>query len=213
MCRKYKKRSKRTTYGGNVFRSEGEAKWAVFFDCLGIEYDYEPHYSEVETGCRTVNYMPDFFLPGLRKYIEIKPSKPYEMENIRAAGWSKHVGDIVILFNINPPTEKSENGWLFQFEEPGRTPILFESICWGECPKCGHIDLAEYGLITSCGCYTLEQLEQTLDDNEEEGLEMYPRFVRARRLLAAYQIAKSHEFGKGKSGRVAKLPVQYGLWG
>ena len=30
-----------TKYNGYTFRSRQEARWAVFFDHLGIEYEYE----------------------------------------------------------------------------------------------------------------------------------------------------------------------------
>jgi len=64
----------------------------------------------------------------LDKYVEIKPSKPYEIENTKAAEWSKHIGDMIILFNLNPPTETLENGWLFSYKESYSTPILSEDI-------------------------------------------------------------------------------------
>lgn len=158
MRRKYDILPKRTKYAGTIFESVLEARWAVFFDCLGIEYVYEPELAEVETGCRIVHHKPDFFLSRLNKYVEIKPSKPHETENIKAAAWSKYIGDIIILFNLNPPSEKIENGWLFSYEEPCGVPILSENIWWGECPKCGHIDLEEYGQLTSCGSFTLDDL-------------------------------------------------------
>lgn len=31
-----------TIYNGYRFRSRLEARWAVFFDALGVEYQYEP---------------------------------------------------------------------------------------------------------------------------------------------------------------------------
>lgn len=31
-----------TEYNGYLFRSRLEARWAVFFDAMGIEYEYEP---------------------------------------------------------------------------------------------------------------------------------------------------------------------------
>ena len=31
-----------TVYNGYRFRSRLEARWAVFFDAAGIEYEYEP---------------------------------------------------------------------------------------------------------------------------------------------------------------------------
>ena len=46
-----------TEYNGYRFRSRLEARWAVFFDSLGIEYEYEPEGFELPSGKR---YLPDF---------------------------------------------------------------------------------------------------------------------------------------------------------
>jgi hypothetical protein len=48
-----------TAYKGYNFRSRLEARWAVFFDALGIEWEYEPEGFEFEDGTR---YLPDFLL-------------------------------------------------------------------------------------------------------------------------------------------------------
>ena len=32
----------KTEYGGVTYRSQTEARWAVFFDTLGVEFQYEP---------------------------------------------------------------------------------------------------------------------------------------------------------------------------
>ena len=59
-----------TVYNGYRFRSRLEARWAVFFDALGIKYDYEPEGFDLgELGW----YLPDFYLSGLKYYVEIKP--------------------------------------------------------------------------------------------------------------------------------------------
>ena len=46
-----------TEYNGYRFRSRLEARWAVFFDALGIDYEYEPEGYELPSGKR---YLPDF---------------------------------------------------------------------------------------------------------------------------------------------------------
>lgn len=50
-----------TRYAGCHFRSRLEARWAVFFDALGIEWQYEPQGFEVSSG----RYLPDFYLPNV----------------------------------------------------------------------------------------------------------------------------------------------------
>ena len=46
-----------TIYNGYRFRSRLEARWAVFFDALGVEYEYEPEGFNLPNGGR---YLPDF---------------------------------------------------------------------------------------------------------------------------------------------------------
>lgn len=46
-----------TEYNGYRFRSRLEARWAVFFDALGVDYNYEPEGIESDDGVR---YLPDF---------------------------------------------------------------------------------------------------------------------------------------------------------
>jgi len=48
-----------TVYNGYRFRSRLEARWAVFFDALGVKYEYEPEGFELPSGER---YLPDFRL-------------------------------------------------------------------------------------------------------------------------------------------------------
>lgn len=46
-----------TQYKGYHFRSRLEARWAVFFDALGLEWEYEPEGFDLGDG---VYYLPDF---------------------------------------------------------------------------------------------------------------------------------------------------------
>ena len=61
-----------TYYKGYRFRSRLEARWAVFFDALGIEYRYELEGFKLPDG---KYYLPDFYLPEFNIYVEIKPSR------------------------------------------------------------------------------------------------------------------------------------------
>jgi hypothetical protein len=61
-----------TRYAGRLFRSRLEARWAVFFDKLGISWEYEPEGYKLEDGTW---YLPDFRLTLMRKeyWCEVKP--------------------------------------------------------------------------------------------------------------------------------------------
>ncbi len=51
-----------TEYKGYKFRSRLEARWAVFFDSLGVEWEYEPEGFDLGGG---LHYLPDFRLHGV----------------------------------------------------------------------------------------------------------------------------------------------------
>jgi hypothetical protein len=87
-----------TFYKGYHFRSRLEARWAVFFDALGISWKYEVEGYEKEVGATTVTgeevteimrYLPDFFLPNSRGgggvYVEVKGDK-----NALKNNWEHH---------------------------------------------------------------------------------------------------------------------------
>jgi hypothetical protein len=60
-----------THYKGYRFRSRLEARWAVFFDEMGIKWDYEVEgYDLGESGW----YLPDFYLKSFNCFCEIKPT-------------------------------------------------------------------------------------------------------------------------------------------
>lgn len=67
-----------TTYGGHRFRSRLEARWAVWLDHVGVNWEYESEGFEVgaRLSLRDENhfYLPDFWLPDLHLYAEVKGS-------------------------------------------------------------------------------------------------------------------------------------------
>lgn len=62
------KQSIRTRYNGTLFRSKLEADWARAFDALGLEWVYEKEGRYFGK----VFYLPDFYLPRSRQYVEVK---------------------------------------------------------------------------------------------------------------------------------------------
>lgn len=68
-----------TRYAGCLFRSRLEARWAVFFDTLGIAWEYEAQGFECQPRCWLSGvapfwYLPDFWLPDLGLHAEVKGS-------------------------------------------------------------------------------------------------------------------------------------------
>ena len=81
-----------TVYDGYRFRSRLEARWAVFFNALGIEYEYEKEgYDLGEHGW----YLPDFWLPQVQMWAEVKagPLNESELAKLEALVlMTKHAG-------------------------------------------------------------------------------------------------------------------------
>lgn len=65
-----------TRYAGHRFRSRLEARWAVALDALGVRWQYEVEGYECGTRLswsdRTIKYLPDFWLPDLGTWAEVK---------------------------------------------------------------------------------------------------------------------------------------------
>lgn len=59
-----------TKYKGHSFRSRLEARWAVYFDVIGIEWWYEMEGYQLPS-CW---YLPDFWLPQVNMFAEVKPT-------------------------------------------------------------------------------------------------------------------------------------------
>jgi hypothetical protein len=60
-----------TRYKGYRFRSRLEARWAVFFEALGLKWEYEPEGFATRAGW----YLPDFYLPEMDMWVEVKPDQ------------------------------------------------------------------------------------------------------------------------------------------
>jgi hypothetical protein len=70
-----------TLFDGILFRSRLEARWACFYKTLGINYSYE---HEGYQGQNWIRYLPDFYIPHLDCFIEIKGNVPTIKEEEKA---------------------------------------------------------------------------------------------------------------------------------
>ncbi len=131
-----------TLYRGHRMRSRLEARWAVFMDCMGIDWDYEKEGYELGGGLR---YLPDFWIPKLNLWMEVKGQQD--------AGWdikaqelsAKHRPIAVFIGACAPPVGLSdcgtknaaafcENGrWIYRSSED-TTPRFRHA--WSACDAC-----------------------------------------------------------------------------
>ncbi len=82
----------KTAYKGIQYKSRLEARTAIFFDCLGLRFEYEPKFFEIE---KDFWYVPDFYLRDLELWVEIKGPDLYEEAQIKAEGLCRTTGQVV----------------------------------------------------------------------------------------------------------------------
>ena len=119
-----------TYYNGYKFRSRLEARWAVFFDALGVEYEYEPEGYHLPNGEK---YLPDFRIKCYGKrgccdynepfdlYVEVKGKMTQrDADKIKAfAGWVKDAGyanPVLIVGNIPSQYGASDSSVMHSYE-------------------------------------------------------------------------------------------------
>ena len=143
-----------TVYNGYKFRSRLEARWAVFFDALGIKYEYEKEGYEKDGIC----YLPDFALPNMylrgkkfkNIFVEIKP-KAHELTEDESKKIAVAIDeDNALILFCGPPEIIYEMGgeqyeWIkgSDVEYPGHDKDIPDHLWWDnymilcKCYECG----------------------------------------------------------------------------
>ena len=93
-----------TQYRGYRFRSRLEARWAVFFDRLGIKWEYEIEAYRLASG---VGYLPDFYLPRISGgvFVEVKP---VEFDCLKAIQFAEESDRAMLLARGTPAAKYYE---------------------------------------------------------------------------------------------------------
>jgi hypothetical protein len=149
-----------TEYNGVTFRSRLEARWAVFFDHMGIRYLYEPARVTTPLGW----YIPDFYLPDLQTFWIVKGDDIDETEEEKVQYLaSRGYGAVIARSDVPENTQRLFDdrwgadkfyGWVRhshrdQRDEQGSEETgLFRSyfswdneVFFGKCKYCGAINL------------------------------------------------------------------------
>ena len=180
-----------TIYNGVRFRSRTEARWAVFMDALSVVWEYEREGFDLGDG---VLYLPDFWLPQLNCWIEIKGARAVpedELEKVRRL--AKQSGKDVYLFCGSPLAPDEDNPNLWYGAESAADWFPSEGgqdghYLWCACPKCHRIGIEFDGRAGRIGCGCV------LGDKTYN--------FRSTRLLAAYSKAREARLD-GRSQREA----------
>lgn len=98
-----------TIWKGYRFRSRTEARWAVFLEAQGIEFEYEPEGVILPSG----PYLPDFRMTGFPRkmpggfehqdvWLEVKGTEPTDEERNKCVELSAETGALVLLAVRSP---------------------------------------------------------------------------------------------------------------
>ena len=153
-----------TSYKGYRFRSRLEARWAVFLDELGLPWQYEREGYDLD-GLR---YLPDFWLPRQRQWMEVKPDitsvTDEEREKCRrlavATGFEVGMvfGDLCAVGVIADRVIVGACiGWypnpISAYLGEDRESIYGETMWeWGACDACGALGMGHLGTHRTCHC-------------------------------------------------------------
>ena len=143
-----------TEYNGYLFRSRLEARWAVFFDEIGLNWSYEAEGYVLDDGSY---YLPDFTIyedGNIRAIYEIKPLISSDLTLFNK--FEDHIKKIytksIEEFYLNNP---EEDGVYHPYHpKPTIDVLIGDPVCWltnnGSltsfdsiknfiCPRCGNI--------------------------------------------------------------------------
>ena len=187
-----------TRYKSYRFRSRLEARWAVFFDALGIEWEYEPEGLEFPDGTR---YLPDFWLPKIKALVEIKPKpddfngQPWPVEGSKEAAAmsflgrveNAHLPALFILFGTPGEAEPYEASSSYAGCTSGDSPYFF---C--ECHECGSIGI-QFDGRSARNRHELWCSVRGSDHDKNYN-------INSDRILSAYAAARGARFEHGENG-------------
>ena len=142
-----------TTYQGYKFRSRLEARWAVFYDALGIRWEYEREGFDLDG----IWYLPDFYLPTHNYWIEIKPDEPSlesnEWRKIARLAAALNHEVFIAIGEVWKPYPYGLGDEIKNYHRPIRpngTPASHS--WWYECLKCARLSLSVFGHGSSYPC-------------------------------------------------------------
>jgi hypothetical protein len=121
-----------TTYRQITYRSRTEARWAAYFDELRVNAVYEGEGFDLDG----MWYLPDFWLPGISAWFEVKGTEPTpdEIEKVRRLAAAS--GRLVLIAIGHPTTDGAAynlrawftaaeaNGDLARFADWGRDNLF-----------------------------------------------------------------------------------------
>lgn len=190
-----------TRYNGCRFRSRLEARWAVFFDTLGVAWEYEKEGFDLGPDGF---YLPDFHLPrlsvrgGSSCWIEVKGANPTQEENAKCDALCRFTQTTVLIAYGPFPSgsrsyyEGSCNVYALDAEVGTGDEVFWDNDQqWTACPMCRVVG------VEHCGC--VDRLEH-LPHCKWNAETMHSETGDEARIEAAMNRARGARFELGESG-------------
>jgi hypothetical protein len=184
-----------TSYRGCRFRSRLEARWAVFFQTLGVRWEYEPEGFVLSTGQW---YLPDFRvrLADRLLWAEVKP------EGMDAPLFDRFIAD---CGTADPSIGDPIFTVLSEIPDPDATysaefSVAFNAETGGECYEfcvcgiCGAVGFEFNGFSDRIGCDCKQEGRGFTSAGED-------------RVLNAFAAARSARFEHGERSRFTTRPA------
>ena len=163
-----------TYYNGCHFRSRLEARWAVYFDLCGIDWEYETEGYEItlENG-HTVKYLPDFVLHNIiintkyiipNLYVEVKGVMT-EYDELKIHSFYESGNEILILQELPKKFSIKDEGFASMGLWRGYDDFVIEPYI-----LVGHELLSTESLLGVSEEYDGSQLQYILDGGIESKL-------------------------------------------
>jgi hypothetical protein len=189
-----------THYNGYRFRSRLEARWAVFFETVGIKYEYEKEgYDLGKAGF----YLPDFWFPELNMWAEVKGQEFTEDEENKA----KALSEVETLFHGNPgksygvikliglPDYCYINGYFNTINGPRNENFLFIYSSNPDYP----VKPSLYSELLANVIFPIRLSKREIDNQIRESKKLYDKGIKA---------AKSARFEHGEKPLRKETPIE-----
>lgn len=126
-----------TNFAGVEHRSRNEARWAAFLRYLNIPHIYEVEGWHAFVAGKAEPYLPDFLLPRLNLWLEIKSDKIEERIVNICHAFNRNNKRIVVVFGIPRCDRRYKHGYIiYDYGEDLSRPQRF---LFAICRRCGSL--------------------------------------------------------------------------
>jgi hypothetical protein len=172
-----------TRYDGVLYRSRTEARWAVFFNAVGCCHQWEA------TGYDLAGlwYLPDFWLPTINTYLEVKGAKPTAEERRKSMLLSAATDSTVVVVSGAPEPRADDSDAVLMW----RGGRFIGAATMAYCEPCGRLVFHSGGWDDRC--WTCRRSSEPKHE----------------KLIRSANIARSHRFETPE--RVPEIRLAYDI--